>query len=59
MNGVGMKKKHAGGEIYSGDIAVIKLGERKVEVVLTTASIITEFSVDPTPKQKPHLHHRA
>lgn len=57
INGVGVKKKHAGGEIYSGDIAVIiNKNGKSVEVTLKTTSIITELRADPAPPKKLQLH---
>ncbi len=55
----GMKKRHTGGEIYSGDIAVIRRGGEKVEVILTERSDITELAADPPPPKKSFPRRRA
>ncbi len=55
----GMKERHTGGEIYSGDIAVILRGDKKVEVILTEKSDITELAADPPPNKKSSPRRRA
>ncbi|QQR79096.1 MAG: hypothetical protein IPJ68_02380 [Candidatus Moraniibacteriota bacterium] len=55
----GVKKRFAGGEIYSGDIAIIEKSGKPVEVTLKITSIITELPVDPPPPKKSQLRRRA
>lgn len=58
-NDSGLKKRYSGGEIQSGDIAVISRRGKSVEVTLTIESILTEFATDPPPPKKSSPRRRA